>query len=108
MCTAATAWEEEGARQAAGRCRVPRSYQMRASDTRADGERDVKVLPGRRTVGGGGERRASGQRAELHVSVGSWRALCRWPAQPPRVLGDKKETWDHPGSPTRAPWTCWG
>ena len=41
----------EGQRQAAGRCRVPQNSQMRASGTRVNGEKNVTVVPGRRTIG---------------------------------------------------------
>ena len=58
MCTAATAWEEEGSKgglqEEAGCPRTPRS--LRAPDTRGDREREDKVLPGRRTVAGQDKR----------------------------------------------------
>lgn len=88
----------------------PRTPQMTAPGTRVNGERDVTVIPGRRTIGCQ-DKRSQWSRTKVHEKVGvlDYCSVCRWgQLQLPRVWGDEEGDLRPPEALPRAPQTGWG
>ena len=71
---------------------MPQNSQMRASGTRVNGEKNVTIVPGRRTIGCQDKRSQWSRDKTARESVGS--RMCSvqsaGPAQLPRVWGDEE------------------